>query len=154
MKSHPRLAIPGDLHAVEEVVRQAYSPYESRIGRPPGPMLDDYRTLIELRRVHVIEWDGAVKAVLVLIPEAEAMLLDNVAVAPEAQGLGLGRAMLQFAEQSAREAGYGKIKLYTNQAMTENIALYSRIGYSETHRGEENGLKRVYMVKSLTHSPA
>ena len=131
-------------------MRRAYSPYASRIGRPPGPMLDDYGTLIAQRRVHVIEREGAVQAVLVLIPEADAMLLDNVAVAPEAQGSGLGRAMLRFAEQSARDAGYRLVRLYTNQAMTENIALYSRIGYSETHRVEEKGLKRVYMVKSLT----
>ena len=33
--------------------------------------------------------------------------------------------------------------------MTENIALYSRIGYVETHRAEENGLRRVYMSKRL-----
>ena len=150
MEPHPRLATLSDLHAVEEVVQRAYSPYVSRIGRAPGPMLDDYGTLIGQRRVHVIEREGVVQAVLVLIPEAEAMLLDNVAVAPEAQGSGLGRAMLRFAEQSARDAGYRMVRLYTNQAMTENIALYSRIGYSEAHRAEEKGLKRVYMVKHLT----
>ncbi len=33
--------------------------------------------------------------------------------------------------------------------MTENISLYSRIGYEETHRAEEKGLRRVYMVKAL-----
>ncbi|PSS22507.1 hypothetical protein M430DRAFT_34351 [Amorphotheca resinae ATCC 22711] len=57
--------------------------------------------------------------------------------------------MLEYAEQSAREAGYRFIKLYTNEAMAENISLYPRIGYSETHQAEEKGLKRVYMVKSL-----
>jgi hypothetical protein len=31
--------------------------------------------------------------------------------------------------------------LYTNEAMTENIEYYSSIGYSETHRVEEKGLK-------------
>ena len=77
------------------------------------------------------------------------MLLDNVAVAPEAQGSGLGRTMLQFAEHSARMAGYRHIKLYTNEAMTENVALYSRLGYVETHRVEEKGLKRVYVLKPL-----
>ena len=33
--------------------------------------------------------------------------------------------------------------------MTENIALYTRLGYVETHRGEEIGLMRVYMRKTL-----
>jgi len=78
------------------------------------------------------------------------MLLDNVAVDPDAQGSGLGRRMLEYAEQAARAAGYQAIKLYTNETMTENISLYSRIGYAETHRAEEKGLKRVYMVKVLS----
>jgi hypothetical protein len=33
--------------------------------------------------------------------------------------------------------------------MTENLALYSRLGYVETHRGEEKGFPRVYMAKRL-----
>ena len=112
-------------------------------------MLDDYAALIAAARVHVIERDGAVQALLVLLPEPDAMLLDNVAVAPEAQGSGLGRILLRFAEQTAVAAGYDRIKLYTNEAMTENITLYARLGYAETHRVEEKGLKRVYMVKTL-----
>jgi ribosomal protein S18 acetylase RimI-like enzyme len=54
-----------------------------------------------------------------------------------------------FAERSARDAGYKSIRLYTHEKMTQNIALYSRIGYVETHRGEEKGLRRVYMIKAL-----
>jgi ribosomal protein S18 acetylase RimI-like enzyme len=99
--------------------------------------------------VHVVEHDGAVMGILVLIPEKDAMLLDNIAVAPAAQGLGLGRTMLMFAERSAIDRGYRRIRLFTNEAMMENIALYSRIGYVETHRAEENGLRRVYMAKLL-----
>jgi hypothetical protein len=34
--------------------------------------------------------------------------------------------------------------------MTENIALYTSLGYHETHRGEEHGLHRVYMAKPLS----
>jgi ribosomal protein S18 acetylase RimI-like enzyme len=78
------------------------------------------------------------------------MLLDNIAVSLEVQGSGFGRALLEFAERAALDAGYESVRLYTNEAMVENIALYSRIGFVETHRVEENGLRRVYMVKTLT----
>ncbi len=77
------------------------------------------------------------------------MLLDNIAVVPAAQGKGLGRRLLAFAETAARNENLPAIRLYTNQAMTENVALYTRIGYVETHRGEENGFHRVYMTKRL-----
>ena len=144
-----RAATSDDLGAVEDVVRSAYCHYVPRIGREPGPMLDDYNRLIREGRVHVVEDDGVVRGVLVLIPQDDAMLLDNVAVSPAAQGLGLGRKLLEFAERTAVNAGYQSIRLYTNEAMTENIELYTRIGYSETHRVEEKGLRRVYMVKPV-----
>ncbi len=144
-----RLATPDDRPAVEAVVFAAYAPYVPGIGRKPGPMLDDYAALIANGQVHVIEHDGIVTAILVLIPQERSMLLDNVAVSPGAQGLGLGRKLLEFAEQSAVAAGYRSIELYTNEAMTENIALYTRIGYVETRRAVEKGLRRVYMTKFL-----
>jgi ribosomal protein S18 acetylase RimI-like enzyme len=149
MEPAVRLAVPADRSAVEDLVRDAYAHYVARIGRKPGPMLDDYAGLIADQRVHVVAHDGMVKGILVLIPEADAMLLDNVAVAPSAQGSGVGRRLLAFAEHAAKDAGYRAIKLYTNEAMTENILLYTRIGYAETHRAEEKGLRRVYMVKQL-----
>src|SRR5579863_8720938 len=121
MQGDLRLATTKDLRAVEEIVRAAYSPYISLIGREPGPMSDDYRKSIADGHVHVVEQEGVVSGFLVLIPERDVMLLDNVAVAPFAQGLGLGRKMLEFAERAARDAGFSAIRLYTNVAMTENI---------------------------------
>jgi GNAT superfamily N-acetyltransferase len=149
MNAQLRPATESDLAAVQHIVRTAYEQYVARIGRKPGPMLDDYAMLIREGHVYVASRHGVVAGILVLIAQSDAMLLDNVAVAPEAQGTGLGRLMLSFAEQKAREAGYRFIKLYTNEAMVENIALYTRIGYAETHRVEEKGLRRVYMCKCI-----
>lgn len=149
MTTHIRPATLADLPTVQHIVHAAYAHYIARIGREPGPMLDDYRALIETARVHVAERNGAVLGILVLIPQDDAMLLDNIAVAPDAQGFGTGRALLAFAEQSAITAGYDCIRLYTNEAMTENVALYTRIGYAETHRAVEKGLRRIYMAKRL-----
>jgi ribosomal protein S18 acetylase RimI-like enzyme len=149
MKPLIRLARPADRHAVETIVAAAYGHYVQRIGRKPGPMLDDYATLIADQRVHVLDNDGEIDGIVVLIARAESLLLDNVAVRPAVQGQGLGRMLLEFAEQSARDAGLRSVTLYTNEAMTENIGLYSRIGYVETHRAEEKGLRRVYMTKLL-----
>ncbi|KAJ2996582.1 hypothetical protein NUW58_g926 [Xylaria curta] len=150
MQFELRIAGPGDLAAIQDIIESAYTPYVSCIGRKPGPLLDDYEALVISCRVTVAEVDHAVQGVLVLIPEEDVMLLDNVAVAPAAQGLGLGRKLIAHAEQCAKVAGYPAIRLYTNEAMTRNIEYYARIGYVETHRAEEKGLKRVFMVKPLT----
>ncbi|KAF2406833.1 hypothetical protein PSAN_50110 [Pseudomonas antarctica] len=56
---------------------------------------------------------------------------------------------MDFAPQQAIDAGYEAIRLYTHETMTENITLYTRRGYVETHRAQEHGLRRAYMTKRL-----
>ncbi|OCW23202.1 N-acetyltransferase [Pseudomonas aylmerensis] len=144
-----RPATPNDVAAIEAIVEAAYSPYIERIGRKPGPMLEDYGRRVEGGGVHVLDNDGQIQGFIILQDTDSALLLDNLAVAPQAQGLGLGRVLMDFAERQAIDAGYSAIRLYTNEAMTENLALYTRRGYVETHRAEEQGLRRVYMGKPL-----
>lgn len=145
----PRVAQLQDLAAIEALVADAYRDYIPRIGRKPGPMLDDYGARIRAGQVYVLAAGPQVQAVLVLINEAPVLLLDNLAVAPACQGRGLGRHLLAFAEQVAGETGCSRIRLYTNEAMPENIAIYTRAGYRETHRTHADGLHRVHMSKDL-----
>jgi ribosomal protein S18 acetylase RimI-like enzyme len=144
-----RLARAADVATVAAIVKDAYSMYLARNGKIPGPMRDDYAALIDAERVHVLEDAGEIVGLVVLIPEQQAMLLDNVAVSPRAQGRGFGVRLIAFAEESARAAGLAVIRLYTQDIMTENLALYSRLGFVETHRGEAIGLNRVYMSKMI-----
>ena len=130
---HIRPADATDLAEVERIVQAAFGMYVARIGKPPGPMLDDYAALI---RSHAVWVAGVpIGGLIVLLPEADHLLLDNIAVDPQAQGTGLGRRLMQFADAEARRRGYGELRLYTHQMMTENIALYSRTGWTETGRG-------------------
>lgn len=144
-----RPATADDVTAIEAIVDAAYSPYIARIGREPGPMLEDYRQLVEAGGVHVLDNAGTVQGFVILLAGDGALLLDNLAVAPDAQGLGFGRLLMEFAERQAIDAGYATIRLYTHETMIENIALYTRRGYVETHRAVEQGLRRVYMTKRL-----
>jgi GNAT superfamily N-acetyltransferase len=148
-----RPARADDLSAIQAIVREAYGSYTARLGKEPGPMLDDYRVHISEGRIHVLEENGLLHGFVVLIREPETMLLDNVAVHPSAQRRGYGRRLISFAEAEARRLGYGSIRLYTNVVMAENLLLYSRLGYAETHRGEEKGFSRVYMQKVLGPQP-
>jgi len=145
-----RPAEPEDRLAVEAIVEAAYSPYVERIGKPPGPMLDDYAKLIAAGAVSVLDDpDGAIAALIVLLPKPDHLLLDNIAVRPDRQGRGLGRLLVAFAESEARRLGYSELLLYTHATMTENIALYTGLGFRETGRGREVGYDRVFMAKRL-----
>ena len=41
--------------------------------------------------------------------------------------------------------GLGEIRLYTNEAMTENLSYHPRRGYAQTHRAGQHGFRRVYL---------
>jgi ribosomal protein S18 acetylase RimI-like enzyme len=99
--------------------------------------------------VWVLEEGAVITAIIVLLPTANHLLLDNIAVSPARQGLGLGRRLLAFAETEAFRRGYREIRLYTHQTMVENQRLYASIGYEETGRGAEAGYDRVFMRKQL-----
>ena len=148
-----RRAKPEDRAAVEAIVREAYSIYVERIEKPPGPMLDDYARLIADGVVSVLEdADAAIAAIIVLLAKPDHLLLDNIAVRPDRQGQGLGRQLIAFAEAEARRLGFMELRLYTHETMTENIALYTRLGFAETGRGHDAGYDRVFMTKRLGKS--
>jgi ribosomal protein S18 acetylase RimI-like enzyme len=144
-----RAAPAADVPAITEVVDHAYRHYIARIGKPPVPMLDDYAARVSEGVVWVLEDGAAIAGIIVLLPTTNYLLLDNIAMAPTRQGLGLGRRLLAFAEAEAMQRGYHEIRLYTHQTMVENQRLYASIGYEETGRGTEAGYDRVFMRKQL-----
>ena len=92
---------------------------------------------------------GRLVGVLVMRPDPPALFVENVAVVPEWQGRGFGRALMAFAEEHARATGLAEVALYTNQKMTENLRFYAAIGYVETGRRSEDGFARVFLRKAL-----
>jgi ribosomal protein S18 acetylase RimI-like enzyme len=144
-----RPAAAPDASKVAELVDAAYGHYVERIGVLPGPVTDDYAEIIGTHRVTVAEQRGAVVGVIVLAVTDEGFLVDNVAVHPGHRGRGLGRALLEFAEAEARRAGFDSIYLYTHEKMTENLALYAKIGYLEYERRSQGAFSLVYLRKQL-----
>jgi ribosomal protein S18 acetylase RimI-like enzyme len=144
-----RAATAADVPAIVDTVDRAYRHYIVRIGKPPGPMLDDYLARVSEGAVWVLQDGPAIAGILVLLSAPEYLLLDNIAIAPERQGRGLGRRLLAFAESEALRRGYREIRLYTHQTMIENQRLYASIGYEERGRGSEAGYDRVFMRKPL-----
>jgi hypothetical protein len=53
-------------------------------------------------------------------------------------------------ERDAVELGLNEIRLYTNEAMTENLSFYHRHGCRETGRAVQDGFRRVYFAKAMS----
>lgn len=149
-----RQALGADEGAVRACVDAAYAPYVERMGKPPAPMLDDYTNLINSGVVYVATLDDRLVGIIVLWPKEDHLYIDNVAVLPEAQGAGVGAALLGFADAQAQQAGLNEIRLYTNEKMTENIQYYPKNGYHETHRATDAGYERVYYSRFLDSQPS
>jgi GNAT superfamily N-acetyltransferase len=144
-----REARPDDVPEIVALVRAAYTPYVARIGREPAPMQAECAMLVDQGAVFVLPGSGRLHAVLVIMPEADHLFLENIAVHPEEQGQGLGRRLMAWVDDHARSLGMGAIELYTNELMTENLAFYPRLGYVEVDRRLEDGFRRVFMRKTL-----
>lgn len=144
-----RPADAGDVPAMTRIVAAAYGEYIARMGKPPGPMLDDYQSHVCAHAVWVVEQGGTIAGLIVLIPKDDHLLLDNIAVDPAQQGRGVGKVLMGFAEREARRRGYRELKLYTHEKMTKNLAMYPALGWEETGRGEQAGYQRVFFRKRV-----
>jgi ribosomal protein S18 acetylase RimI-like enzyme len=145
-----RPAQPRDLAAAAVLVERAYSVYIPRIGRRPAPMDDDFSEQIRSGQMFVGEAEsGEVLGLIVLVDGGDHLLVENVAVDPDHQRRGFGRALLSFAERRAESAGLPELRLYTNVAMTENVLFYPKLGYVETGRRTDAGFERIFFSKRL-----
>jgi GNAT superfamily N-acetyltransferase len=143
----PRRATAADVPRVHEVIAAAYAKYRTRMEHLPAPVLRDYAGPVEQGLVWVI--GDPVAGTIALIPEPDSLLIENVAVHPDAQGTGLGRQLMEFAEQEAARRGLTRVRLYTHEVMTESQAVYARLGYREDQRTTEDGYRRIFMSKDL-----
>jgi len=143
-----RLATAREAPAIGGLVERAYGPWVSIVGLRPAPMDADYAALIAEGDVFVAG-DSDVAGVLVLRPDGDALMVENVAVDPARQGEGLGRALLTFASDQAAVRGVEELRLYTHELMTSNIDLYERLGWEEYDRLEQHGFARVFMRKRV-----
>jgi ribosomal protein S18 acetylase RimI-like enzyme len=144
-------ATDADVDAMRRCARKAYSQYIERLGKEPGPMVDDYSIRVRNNDAYVVRRNNEVIGLLVMVMGESGCLLDNVAVDPGFAGAGIGKKLMDFAENQAMERGYAELELYTHELMTENIAMYLKWGYVTDRYIHEKGFDRVYMTKSLVN---
>ena len=138
-----------DAARLHEIAQEAYLSYVSRIGKAPAPMLADFPELISSSSVWVVA-ESPIPGYIVMTTRDGNLIVENVAVHPLNHGMGYGRALLDFAECTARERGLVRIELFTNIHMTENRSLYPALGYREFARRTEDGFERVYFEKPVS----
>ena len=138
-----------DAPAMTSISQEAYAPFVPLIGRPPAPMVADHALHVANDTVFLAcDIAGAVLGYAILIAAHDGFWLDNLAVAPCAQGQGVGGRLVASIEAwlAPRTDRYS---LYTNIVMEANIGWYRRLGFVETGRRRVDGFDRIYFQKSL-----
>jgi len=84
---------------------------------------------------------------------ADDLYVGKLAVAPDCQGQGIGRRLMQSVEILALDLGKAALELQTRIELTANHAAFARLGFQETGRTAHEGYARptsVTMRKALS----
>ncbi|MGH6972456.1 MAG: GNAT family N-acetyltransferase, partial [Caulobacteraceae bacterium] len=116
-----RRATHEDADAIRALTREAYAKWIPLTGREPSPMGADYDRAVRMHRFDLLYVEDDLAALIETVDETGQLLIENIAVRPGWQGRGLGRRLMALAEEIARELGYGRIRLFTNQLWQANV---------------------------------
>jgi GNAT superfamily N-acetyltransferase len=149
-----RRARPDEGDTLADLLRVSFTPYARALGREVTPAA--YARLDAAHRnsdVHVTEAGGTIVGLVALMRHGDMLEVDLLAVHPDHQRRGIGRALLAEAERIAREDGFVRLELHTAAMFGHLLRLYASAGYVETHRGPPphgaDAHPRVFFEKSL-----
>lgn len=136
-----RKANLADVPQLRQCIGRAYAPLKARLPDLPdvsGGLAEEIRKRIVL----VAEVNGGVAGCAILDTAGTAAHLVNIAVDPGYKGRGIGKTLMEAAEDRARLDGAADITLATHTDIPENIALYRHLGWSETSRNGNKALMK------------
>ncbi|HZF63312.1 MAG TPA: GNAT family N-acetyltransferase [Chitinophagaceae bacterium] len=137
------IATTEDIDALELLVNSAYRGESSKKGwTTEADLLDgiriDKERLEEIIRnsdsviLKMIDEDGIITGCVNLQKKHDSMFLGMLTVKPGAQGSGLGKRLMQEAEEYARLQGCSRMVMTVISVRSELIAWYERRGYHLT----------------------
>jgi ribosomal protein S18 acetylase RimI-like enzyme len=138
-----RPAIQDDASDLTAYIDAAYAPFFTQ-GLTLPPVSEGIAEDIANSHVWVAESAGRIVGGIVLVLTNKAHL-PNLAVHPDAGGQGVGRRLIDQAQDAAIKVGHDRLHLATHIDMTATQAFYRRLGWQET--GQEGN--KVYFAKEL-----
>jgi GNAT superfamily N-acetyltransferase len=146
-----RRATPADHDRLVALQHTAYARNRQLLGVEPIPLKADYHAVVRDKEVWLAEVSGLLAGALVLEPRADDLMVESIATDPARQNNGLGRSLLEAAEERARALGHSHVRLYTGTVLTHLIDWYGRHGYTVERIETLSDRSITHMIKSISN---
>ncbi|WP_171210700.1 GNAT family N-acetyltransferase [Ruegeria sp. HKCCA5426] len=143
-----RKATLADVGKVTNCLAAAYAPALRDIPDLPdvtGGVADDIRSHGGV----VAEMNAEIVGYIVFGQVDDAVMIFNLAVAPNAQGRGIAGRLLDQAESVARDRGISRLTLRTHRLMHSTVSMYQHLGWNVEKQSEN----RLLLSKPISKSP-
>jgi GNAT superfamily N-acetyltransferase len=91
--------------------------------------------------------DGRLVGAIRFVEQDDLLLIGRIAIAPDMQGEGIGRMLLEAAEEASDSP---EAELFTGSRSEANLRLYESCGYAEHQRVPDgDGTEQVFLRKRL-----
>ncbi len=137
-----RATDPYDWPGVLALIQRAFAGMEGRIDPPSSVHRLTAEGIAAQARTGEIWVVPPLQACMFLTPKDGRLYLGKLAVEPALQGRGLARQLVALAEERARALGFAILELETRVELTENHAIFARLGFVETGRKAHPGFDR------------
>jgi len=145
-----RLAQPRDARSVLRLGEATFVPASAQLGAVDWARRIDFAGFAYSGRLWVLELDRKIVGMIYLIGEPARLEIFALAVSPEFQRRGFGRALIEFAEREAHRREVGELCLQTPVQFLEAIAFYQRLGFVEAEQAELEGVRLLRLTKAVT----
>jgi len=131
------------LEQVLRLILHNFAYMESRIDPPSSILTTTVADLRQLcQRGEIWSIGEPPIACVCLTPLDHALGLGRLAVDDHARGQGLGKQLVELAEQRAAALGFAFVELRVRVELTENIELYQHLGFIVSGEGTHEGFDR------------
>lgn len=133
-----------------DLILVSFAYMEGRIDPPSSATRLTMESLAEKAKaeiVYAIENKGQLTGCIFLRPEKDCLYVGKLAVLPSAQGKGIGRRLLEIAEETARELGLQALRLETRIELLGNHATFAAWGFEKTAEKSHPGFTRVTFIE-------
>jgi ribosomal protein S18 acetylase RimI-like enzyme len=139
-----------DREAALAVQRGAFGGNVAIMGVEPLPLRADYDEIFATHEAWLLDRDGALVGMLILLPREDDLYVWSIAAAPRVQRSGVGNTMLAAAEERARQLRQPRMRLRTSEKLVNNVKWYQRHGFAIESVEQTEDRRVVHMVKQLT----